>query len=196
MVNLKSQKETARKELKSILSQYRDSYNSMCETSRNSYMKTLPPGAIVPKSGQIYGDEARAEFESLSAGFRERIKNVISNVTDALRDRATESPSNEAVNSITLLKMRNEITRNEVEDLLLKYGDNPQAWNTIVSIASDHKIYIDNHPIGQELQAVEDLGYSIDRVMYSGASSKIAGEGLFDMMAMQIDEALSTGGEE
>ena len=44
------------KDLKSLVSQFKDGFRIKCDSSRNAYMKTLSPGAPMPLEGRIYGD--------------------------------------------------------------------------------------------------------------------------------------------
>lgn len=182
--------EKVNKELKSIISQFKDSYQIACDSSRNAYMKTLPAGARVPKEGILYGDERRQEFESMCAGYRDKALALLNKVLSDLHDKMTEAPSTDAVNSITLLGLRENISQSEIENLLERYGDNPQAWNTIVSIARDHDIRaFSDHPIEGQISAINDLSRSLERVLSTrSASAGHATDGFLSMVEMQIDE--------
>ena len=158
--------EKTNKELKSIISQFKDSYRIACDSSRNEYIKTLSAGARVPKEGILYGDERRQEFESMCAGYRDKALALLNKVLSDLHDKMTEAPSTDAVNSITLLGLRKHISQSEIENLLERYGDNPQAWNTIVSIARDHDIHAFNdHPIKRQIEAVDGLARTMERTI-------------------------------
>lgn len=182
--------EKTNKELKSIISQFKDSYRIACDSSRNEYMKTLSAGARVPKEGILYGDERRQEFESMCAGYRDKALALLNKVLSDLHDKMTEAPSTDAVNSITLLGLRKNISQSEIENLLERYGDNPQAWNTIVSIARDHNLsYFGNHPIEGQISAINDLSRSLERVLSTrSAIDGHATDGFLSMVEMQIDE--------
>lgn len=181
--------EVVNKELKSLLSQFKDSYKMASESSRNEYMKTLVPGAEIPKTGVIYGDNRVREFESMCDGYRGKMKSIIADVSSDLKDKETEAPSTEAVNSITLLSMRKNVTEDEIDNLLTRYGDNQQAWRTINSIAKDHNIHVfRDHENEGKLSRVNDLEANLDRAL--SASSAISGhasDGYLSMIAMEID---------
>lgn len=182
--------EKTNKELKSIISQFKDSYRIACDSSRNEYMKTLSAGARVPKEGILYGNERRQEFESMCAGYRDKALALLNKVLSDLHDKMTEAPSTDAVNSITLLGLRKNISQSEIENLLERYGDNPQAWNTIVSIARDHNISsFGDHPIEGQISDINDLSRSLERVLSTrSAIDGHATDGFLSMVEMQIDE--------
>lgn len=177
--------EKANKELKSIISQFKDSYRIACDTSRNAYMKTLSAGAQIPREGFIYGDNFKAEFESMSSGYRDKVREIIGKNLSELREKMTEAPSTEAVNSITLLNMRKDVTENEIENLLSRYGDNHQARNTIVSIARNHGIY--NFGDDETTERIADLE-SLESNLTKSLSASTANDGLFAMMELDIDD--------
>lgn len=90
--------------------------------------------------------------------------------------------------------MRKDITENEVEDLLNRYGDNVQAYSTINSIAKDHgiKVFKDN-PIGKDLENVEEVRSLLDKfINYERATSGRTSDGLKSMIELKIDETFPT----
>lgn len=180
-------------QIKGIISQFKDAYRTSCEASRNAYMKTLAPGSPVPKDGVIYGDDYKEEFWSMCKGFQGRANEIMDGVIDRLKNDTTEAPSSEAVNTISLLKMRNNLSRDEVTDLLDRYGENPQAWRAISSIANDHEVYVGDHPIYEEIKDVVGLKQSIDKFLTPlNNNSNLINDGFISILNMQIDSALPT----
>ena len=190
--------ERINKDLKSIMSQFRDSYKSMSDASRLEYIKTLAPGANVPEEGRIYGDDRRAEFESMCQGYRAKVSDFIQGAIKDLKNKVTESPSPDAVNTITLLNLRSDVTPEEIDDLIDRYGDNVQAYKAIVSIANEKKIKgLDViHPIEIEIRDAEDLESAIERSLnIASATSGHTSDAFLDMIDLQIDNAFPTDGE-
>lgn len=189
--------EKANKELKSILSQFVDAYRIVCENSRNEYMKTLAPGAQIPKEGVIYGEDFKKEFDSMCAGYRNKALEIVEKKLSELRDKATEAPSTEAVNSIALLNMRKDITEDEIDNLLTRYGDNAQVWKTLVSIAKEHDIYTfrEINDLDEKVQTLVDLEKNLEKTL--SVMSALAGhatESFMSLIAMDIDEAFPIEG--
>lgn len=188
--------ERANKELKSIISQFKDSYRIACDSSRDAYMKTLAAGAPIPKEGSLYGETFKNEFESMCSGYRDKARKIVEKKLSELREEVTKAPSTEAVNSITLLNMRNNITEAEIDDLLTRYGDNVQAWRTIVSIARDHNIYaFRDNDIDERIAAAESLERTLDKAL--SAQSAIGGrasDGFLSMVELDIDKVFPIEG--
>lgn len=191
-------KQRVNKDLKSLTSRFKDGYRITCESSRNAHMRTLSPGSPMPPQGIIYGDNIRKEFESECSGYRVKAREIIDEALQDLKKKETEAPTNEAVNSITLLNLRKEITENEIDDLLTRYGkDNPQAWRAINSIAYDHGIKVfKDHPVYEEIEAVEALGKTLEKtISLSSAESGHASDGYITLVDEQIDNVFPSGEE-
>lgn len=187
--------EKANKDLKTILSQFKDSYRMICDSSRNSFMKTLSPGAPVPREGLIYGNDCLDEFESMCLGYRDRAKEIFDKLISELKDKVTQAPSSEAVNLISLLGVRKDVTKEEIDNLLEKYGDNPQTWKSLVSIAKENGIntYGEND-LEVQLREIEDLSKSIEKTLSSSsAQGGHATDGFLAMLSAQIDNVLPIG---
>lgn len=191
--------ERANKDLKSIVSRFGDSFSTMCETSRNAYMRTLAPGAQIPREGILYGQDARDEFESMCAGYRAEADIILNDLASELKKKTTDAPDTDAVNTISLLKMRGDIAPDEVSDLLDRYGENPQAYRAIVAIANEKglkEFELAKHPVDEALQNVADLSTTLRRTLSeSSASAGHASEGFLDMVSAQIDLAIPTASE-
>lgn len=181
---------TINKELKELLNTFKDSYRTTCYASRVQYMKTLPAGSQIPKEGVIYGDAEKQQFDLDCKGFRDKAYKILSDAHSELKKEATEAPSTEAVNSLALLNMRKDITETEIEDLINRYGDNPQVWKTIRSIAGENGIRVSDHPINEQIRNIEGLMHTLNSTLSVASASKgHAGDGFLSMVAMQIDDA-------
>lgn len=194
----KFQNERVNKDLKSVMSQFRDAYKSMSDASRLEYIKTLAPGASVPEEGRIYGDDKRAEFESLCQGYRAKVNDIIQGAIKDLKTKVTESPSSDAVNTITLLNLRTDITPEEIEDLISRYGDNVQAYKAITSVAIEKGVkgFDTVHPVEIEIRDAEDLESAIERSLnIASATSGHTSDAFLDMIDLQIDNVFPVDGE-
>ena len=136
----KYQRESANRDLKAILKEYRNGYEIACKTSRAAFMETLNPGTKVPEAGRIYTEASKNAFDGMCAGYREKAKKVFDNLTNSLDTSMLEAPSTDAVNAISLFNMQKNASKGDVDRLLSKYGNNAQAYKTIVSIAHERKI--------------------------------------------------------
>lgn len=176
----------ANKELKKIMSDFNNAYKTMCAQSRDDYIKTLNPGAPLPQEGALYTEDMKQKFSDECLKYRHKAHEIIDQHINELKKKATDAPSTEAVNSISLLKLRDSITEKEISEMLERYGDNVQAYRAINSIAYAHDIKsFDDHPISEHLERVEALSSSIDKVI--APWNKNISDAYIGFVSMDID---------
>lgn len=184
--------ENLNKALKDVFARFVKEFEDASRRTRVEFMRTAPAGGIIPEEGKIYGKESREKFEVLCQELRQEVRGLIENEKSIVREEATEAPSVEAVNTITLLNMRKNVTQNDIEDLLERYGDNYQAYKAIASIAKENDIRLfRKHPIEGKLDDLEQLERGLTRVMdITGAESGHISPGFVAIMNMTIDAAI------
>lgn len=182
----------ANRALKAILTQYKESYDASCKASREAYLQTLPAGSSVPADGRIYGDAAREEFNGKCWDLRAEAKKILDDLSGELRNRVAEAPSADAVNTLTLLNMRHDVTEDEIAELAKRFDNNPQAWKTLKSIAEQNKIHVlREHPIETSLHQLEDIEQTLDsNLNVFSAERGHTSPGFLAMLETQIDNAL------
>lgn len=185
------QRQIANRDLKKIIRDYQEGYNNACAASRDAYMKTLAPGASVPQAGRIYRQTEKDEFKSKCNGYKALANAALDGLVSSLGSAVTAAPSTEAVNSITLLSMRANAEKKDFDRLLSAYGENVQAYKTIVSIAHDRGFeYPRTHPEEATLDGIESLRTTLNSALtLENAEAGRAG-GFMSMVAAEIDEAL------
>ncbi len=184
------QSKQANKALKAIFNEFMDTYSKICRSSREGYLKTLAPGAEVPKEGMIYGTASRDQFDAEAKKLREKADAIMEEAAAALREKMTAAPSTEAVNTLSALNLRDDTTEDEIDFFLTKYSDNPQVWQTLVSIGRRYG-YRDfrNHEVFDQLRKVEDLQRSIDSTLTgANAMSGRVSNGFLSFLELQIDD--------
>lgn len=161
---------TINSELNATITDFAASYKTACETSRNNYMQNAPAGASIPPEGTIYGSVERDNFREECGEYKQRISSILKPVYDDLEAKATEPPTTEAVNAVTMLQARDNVTADEIGMLIKRYGDNPATRNTLVQIAEKHKIHdYRMHPVADEIAAVKDLEECLNRQLNATA---------------------------
>jgi hypothetical protein len=186
------QRQIANRDLKKIIRDYQEGYIKACAASRDAYMKTLAPGAAVPQEGRIYRQTEKDEFKSKCNGYKALANAALDGLLNTLGDAVTAAPSTDAVNAITLLSMRANADKKDFERLLTKYGENVQAYKTIVSIAHDRGVdeYPRMHPEEATLDSIENLRATLNSALtLENAEAGRAGA-FMSMVASEIDEAL------
>ena len=112
------------KKLKEITTSYRNDYERICRDSREECLKEMKPGERIPKDGIIYGDEAKELFNAKAIEYRNNANALIDAELDAIRHKISEAPSTEALNSVSLMALRKNVTSENINDLISRYGDN------------------------------------------------------------------------
>ncbi len=184
----------ANTQLKSIISEFRDGYDQICRSSREAYLKTLAPGATVPKEGLIHTTAGHEEFKAMAQKLREKADAIMEEALSSLREKMTAAPSTEAVNTLSVLNLRDDVTEDEIDSLLAKFSDSPQAWQSVLSIAkrAGFRDFL-NHPVFDQLRKVEDLQKSLDSALTaSSAMTGRATNGFLALLEMQVDDTFST----
>lgn len=176
------------KELKNVLNDYKEMYRTSCVRSRNAYIMDLPPGATTPEQNKIYGKNKRAEFEVECAKLRDRADSILNPVIDDLRNRATQAPDADTVNAIKLFDMRTSISRDEVDGMIERYGENPMAHKTIADIAKRHDIRVLPDDTEGQLKAAEDFKNSLDNILtLDSAEHGHSSDGFFGFIEQEIN---------
>ena len=152
------------KQLKDIFSKYVTDFKAAAERSRIETIKNMPSGSIVPASGKIHGADERARFKDVCATYRDQVREVMEGERKRLRVKTTDAPSVDAVNAISLLKMRKGISEGEILNLIERYGDNYQAHQALVSIARENGVRgVMDHPLRLQLDGIDQLETSLCR---------------------------------
>lgn len=180
--------------LKDITSSYAKDYKDICERSREERIKSLEPGATLPKTGVLYGEDARQSFKVKADTHRAKANELINTELAKLNESMTAAPTTEAVNTLQLLKMRSNVTAADINNLMGRYGDNTQVYDTLLDIAAQHGIreyaYTRN-PIRERAEKLNDLKSSINNnLRLERAERGYATDGFISFLNAAIDDAL------
>jgi hypothetical protein len=186
----------ANKELKKIMNDFNETYKRVCAQSRDEYIKSLGPGAMIPNDGpRIYTENGKNFFTEECRKYKAKAHEIIDAQINDLKNKITEAPSTEAVNSITLLKLRDSVTEKEISDLMERYGDNVQAYKALNSIAYAHDIKsFGDHPLCDRLDNVEALSASIDKTLVPWNNH--ISDGFIGFFNMDIDSVFPAEGSD
>lgn len=137
----------ARKSIKSELRDLLKNCERISADSRAEYVRNMPQGSVVVPDMFIYTDGAKAEIEKATTKARESIKATLDNIYDKISEEVTAPPSQDAINTIQLLKMRNEISEQEFLLYADKYKNNALANSMLQEIAheKDLKVNIEDN---------------------------------------------------
>ena len=182
------------KKLKEITSNYRNDFEKICILSREKRLKELKPGERIPEKGILYGDEAKDQFRTKAEQYRNKAIDLIDAEINVYRDKLTEAPSTEALNSVQLMALREKVTKDNIDDLIERYGDNPMVFDTIKDLAKQKGIISESefieHPLRLKIDAMENVRRDINRSFnIYDAERGFATEGFIALLDSEIDGA-------
>lgn len=182
------------KELKAITREYAKDFKNMCERSKEERIKSLQPGDPLPKSGVLYGDDARERFNAKAAEHRAKALSIVDSELGKIQDKMTAAPSTEAVNTLMLLKMRNKVTPDDLGPIMERYGSNNQVYDTLRDIAAQHNIRdyaFDSNPLRVQAEKLDGLKSSLNNNLRIDRAEKgYASDSFMAFLDAVIDDAL------
>lgn len=188
---------TPNKQLKDITAQFINQYQHTAKASRDAFIHSAKGGDRIPPENKIYGKEYQESFSSAARDLRATAETILSDELSKARAATAEAPSQEAVNALSVLSMRTHATRDDLDALIDRYGDNYSAYRAIAEYASDHNVtrYPD-HPLAEHIENLDALDGSLRRWMtLPSADAGRATEGYKALMDNMIDAAFPEDAE-
>lgn len=189
----------ANSELKAIVKDYYNTFRFYSENDYNDKLLTLKPGQPAPVKGKLSGAR-RERMEEKAAECRSKAADIINRELTAVNKKITAAPSTEAVNTISLLAMRDPKTIGPevINTLLDEYGDNVQSYEAIKDIAKQKGIVKDldgvNHPLREQQANIEALNKSLYKnfsLTHTEQNEDRSGEGFEAFIEMTIDQTFA-----
>ena len=187
--------ETTKTNIKNIYRSYSETYKAISDSSWRRKIMDLSPGEPTPQKGVLYYADDAENFRFEAVDLRQKGLAEVQTALDRIAEVKAEAPSSEAVNYITMLRDKKNITDHDIDIALKHYGHNYSAHNAIMDIAEDRKIY--GFTRGTELDAIEKRFSEIhDNLSRMGTDAytaqKQSGGGYTAMMELLIDEIPDT----
>jgi len=189
----------ANAELKAITREYNRMFRTLSEDEYNEKLLALKPGENAPVKGKLSGAR-RERMEQKAAECRSKAADILNRELAAVNKKITAAPSTEAVNTISLLAMRDPKTIGPevINTLLDEYGDNVQSYETIKDIAKQKGIVTDldgiNHPLREQQANIEALNKSLYKnlsLTHTEQSMDRSSEGFEAFLEMTIDQTFA-----
>lgn len=178
-------------QLKQLVDEFGSAFHTISEASRTALMTSLKGGDMIPVPDKLYGNEYRAQFTDRCREILDAAVAIIDEQTDAIKAAMAEAPSAEAVNTVQMLALRDDIADDEIDIVLGKYGDNYQAAKAIISVAASKGLHGWSCTVEKQLADLEAL-LSTMRWMMTATSAENghASSGYLEMLKIQIDSVL------
>lgn len=185
-------KKEANFRLKNIIDKFGEHFKEIAEKSRIDLIQSSSGGAMIPLAGRIYGNEYKASFEESCKEYQAEATQIMDEIISSTLAELTRAPSDEAVNIVQMLRLREELNSDEVYSLLAVYGKNAQAYKAITSVAAAKGVRVTPCPIDKELKELEEFKKQIlDTLTLSGAERGHATESFLSFFkSMSIDTVL------
>lgn len=178
-------------QLKQLVDEFGSAFHTISEASRTALMTSLKGGDMIPVPDKLYGNEYRAQFTDRCREILDAAVAIIDEQTDAIKAAMAEAPSAEAVNTVQMLALRDDIAADEIDIVLGKYGDNYQAAKAIISVAASKGLQGWSCTVEKQLADLEALLSIMRRTMTAtSAENGHASSGYLEMLKIQIDSAL------
>ena len=183
---------SANKEIKDILQKWADDYNRTCKETRDEYIKTMTPGAVLPPEGTIYGAANKQAFAERCSEYRAQAYEVIDRARNAIETKLNKPATPEAVNTCKLLEMRKSKDPDEYTRLLKEYADTPEVCDTIRAIAKNNDVIgLPDYSTTGSMDALNDLEQSLAfKLTPMHAQQGHTGPGYLSFIGAEIDELL------
>ena len=132
----------AKKSIKEELRNLLKNCENISADSRAEYVRSMPSGSLVVPDAYLYTEGAKADIEKATTKARENIKATLDGLYSKISDEVTAPPTQDAVNTIQLLKMRNNISADEFILYANKYGNNALVNSMLSEIAKDKELNV------------------------------------------------------
>ena len=143
-------------------------YESAADASYKHKKENLGAGETIPEGGRIFEPGERADFERVAADFHGMISGELDKAESYVNTAITAAPSQEAVNYITTLSMRSNVSESELRAALDKYGENFASYQAIKDVAERNKVYLPSSPIEDAKDQIAQKRRELDCINLSG----------------------------
>ena len=186
MISFKEFKE----EIKALLNAYVEIAGKAKEASKEKKLQSMEPYATVPGEEDLtrLTPEDKERFDEDIKPIKEKGIILISEKINAVNSAISEPPTQEAVNYVSMLKLKgNSITEDDINVALSHYGNNYITYEAIKSIAQENDIYVGDTPLKSIKDSLENIERTFLRMSGNEADSMTAGN-----MAFQISMMFNT----
>ena len=178
--------------LKEIIDRHYENYTKAVEASRVEYVKSLPIETTItvrPLYGSFYRQEDHEAFKETCREAQEKAMSAFDGFRSTVKEKMTEAPTEDAVNTIKLLSLRTP-TKEDLENLLDKYGDNYQVYCTIADIAKKNDVTIPKSPIARDVESLDYIENSTLEILGYHAAYEGLSPGKVAVYKMGLDDYL------
>ena len=148
-----------KRKLREILEEYAEKAEFFKETAKETKLKNLGNYQTVPGDNYLrsFTPEDAAAFEEAIKPLKESGILLVAEYLEKIQKVRTEAPTSEAVNYVSMLKLKKDITEKDISNAVDVYGNNYIVYESIAAIAHDNEIYIDDNPLDSIEESIERI---------------------------------------
>ena len=182
---------TLKQKLSELYSKYINVSQQMLDLDYKKKLSELKPGQKAPEQYRFFFPEDREALDEQLGAYREECRALLDDATANVKKLMTDAPSDDAVNYLTVMKLKSDITVNDIENALERYGDNYTAYNAIKGIAIENEIRgIDEHILDGITRGLDDITAQVNRINAVTVEIKGASRGSASMFDMMLDMSI------
>lgn len=177
--------------LKKNYRDFTDDYQRSVEASYKKQLAKLRPGETAPTVKRLVGDDRKA-FEERVKKYRHENEQIVKDAENSIAGALSAAPSTEAVNFVSMLNLRNDLTQSDIDAAIAKYGNNYSAYAAIASIGQrqPNKLYTAPHEVDNMRNFIEMAKPISASMTLIGAENSAPTRGRAAFIDMSLDGEL------
>lgn len=168
MIDLKPFKETIRE----IVNEYLEKTEKATAVSKDNKLKGLDPYDRVPEEEtlKLMTPAEKDSFNNEIMPLKEKGIFAVNDLLEKIETKKTEAPTTEAVNYVSMLKLKKDISDRDIESAINKYGNTYIVYEALQEIAADNNILVPDNPYENIEESIE----SVNKVIRSMNANNVA----------------------
>lgn len=136
---------------------------AVCANSQTAAAANLEPGETFTKPGAYAAASDAAKKEALDAcnNALAEVKSYCDGERKRVFSSLIEAPTPEAVNTLTVLRMRDDVTADELSQIATVFSDNYQVQKALADIASNNGVNFDS-PSLTDIKTIDAMGHAAE----------------------------------
>ena len=184
----KSENAKLNKDLKALVNRYKQDYEIARKASEDRYKTTLKPGEVFRAKQGFYFDDDRQIFkEKVADKLKAEAHELIKLAALELSTLNTKAPDTEAVNVLSVLNARQNVSADEIDELMTKYGlECPMIYKAMREKAESLGYHdFKPHPVSEKAEDMDAFSRVIDSTfdVYRAENNLISSVAAYEVTA-------------
>lgn len=178
--------------LKDLYSQYAQAYKTGCDLAYKKNLSELKPGERTPEKLGLYYDDYKTSFAEKASKLKAEGLEAIKKARSEVKTMKTDAPSTDAMNYISYLRTKKDLTEYDIEDALERYGNNYAAYNAIKDLGEERKVFFAQESILDPItRGLDNLESNFEKFgVYHAERHGGISDGYLSFVGLTIDNEL------